>query len=765
LERTLRKFSRFAFSVNPLYSLDRLLVTSSVFSVFFFNWRFLVSPWPAGWDTLPQIHLFYKMAEFLKHGSIFGYDLDSFGGYPLFVFYGFLPYLAAALIHLASFHLIPVLLLAKLFIVGSPVALLFSLRWFVRRYFGSEYLFSSMVAFQAYLLFPFSPELGIGLSGAVYHGLFTTTLANALLLCTLAFLEKESTALPSASVLVAALLIFTHVLTAIAGAILIGFYFLSRLQGKRAVVFLLLVLGLTAFYVYPFVAYFGLTNGGKVTSAVGGNGAMVIGVDWTAVRDVLGGQFKSIVRISILHFILLVTFIYGSVLLIKERRWFLPLSMGFYFSLIITDVLYVFLAAPLHYYRFDSTFMILYLLMAAYGLGGFLKWLSSKSKPWPYVAYAGLLIVVVPLCLNFSAVGETLNWNQYKSEKGLLEGLRGKQIAGRVFVERSRREPNPHFFNVLLPAQDHLPSLGGFVMESADNSRFINPLVRTLSAGFVWGESAYPLSLDYRRVIEKLSDAGAEILCLRSIEAISWMESEKHRLQDLVRDEGTVGPYHVYRLFRYLPLMTHLSHKPVLCVIDEKWSADDIAVMLFESDLDPRIKPVLIKASELSETALVPYDGLIICTSHLTPELRNLLDSFRGRYAWVWGTDDEMRVASGLRCRLFRLGQFKEFVRDLGDTVRVEGAMSAVNPTSVSDTSMTFQATGPIVVNIGYFPYWALRSGRVYRLLPSKLLVFSQGEERLEFRLPAAQKGLIALSFILFLVMFRFTFTRKVGNK
>src|SRR5690349_14246763 len=100
---------------------EKLVLWSSVTIILIIYRKFLLSSDPAGWDTLPQIHLFYKMVRLLKQGTCFGYDLEWFGGFPIFIFYGFLPYLFVALIHILTFGLLPVLFLSKLMIIGTPI--------------------------------------------------------------------------------------------------------------------------------------------------------------------------------------------------------------------------------------------------------------------------------------------------------------------------------------------------------------------------------------------------------------------------------------------------------------------------------------------------------------------------------------------------------------------------------------------------------------------------------------------------------------------
>jgi hypothetical protein len=231
------------------------------------------------------------------------------------------------------------------------------------------------------------------------------------------------------------------------------------------------------------------------------------------------------------------------------------------------------------------------------------------------------------------------------------------------------------------------------------------PTLKTISATLTWGGAQYKLKIPLRDAFKKLSDAGVEVVCLNG-----------HKLPSRISNEATawaqstnkVGNYIVYRNGQYLPLLSKLRHEPILLINrSKKYSNTTWLTWFFRSTMKPEIK-------------------LAIWSNK--PALSN---ATKALFSNVIQLDDTMHSNT--------------IAEQLNSSVKISTSTIAIQPEIADDSKIVFTATGPVVVNLGYFPYWT-SPNPVFRLSPSKLLVFADGRTTLEFKLPLIQKILMAVA-------------------
>ncbi len=740
------------------FTLDRLGLSIGIALIFYTYRHFLFSNAASGWDTLPQIHLFAKMARLLKQGMVFGYDLEWFGGFPIFIFYGFLPYLVAACIHLLTAGLISIVFLAKLTMLSGGVLVLHAVYIFIGTFFGKKYRLMGIVAIQVFLFSPLNPHMGIGLGGGIHHGLFLNLFGAALILYALNYLEKYAQTNRllyfSLAILFTAAIAFSHVISSIAAAIILSTYFISTGQFKRWAIFSAWVLLLTAFYLYPYLRYSEFTNPIKMSSSFVSVYAL-IGLNYSPdpLRLV---EWKDYLRLFPPYSVLIFTcFLMGSFQLCREKKWFLPLAIALYLILIPTNVLYNMADLTIHYYRLSSYFLVIYLLIAGYQLGSFALMTPPKYK---WLTYAAVILFFVPLINNFPFKGEYIDWGgAYAADKQAIDYVVEEKPAGRVFAERSYQVPNPHLFTVALPMSHGVPAIFGLLMESADSSHYIVPPFMTISENLVWGGTLYLMaSLPYEKILEKIADLGVDYLILNrpfSTQAMAeYLKESDHPVATL---RTQIGPHQIFQMKNPLPLVSLLEHAPIL-LINKHWaySNTDIIHMLYRSELSPKVKMAVWdkKADWPNDQTLNMFETVIVVPSkqglpaHLPMNFtgKRIIFFGDGTFNMKEGGPPQIGTSSIFFMTFAEYGNLMSLLNGL---VPKDGPAQAVKTEFVSDTKITFDSDRPTVVNIGYFPYWRTDdNAEVFRLSPSKLLIFAKGKTVLRFKLPVAQKLLMLLA-------------------
>jgi hypothetical protein len=744
---------------------DRIALCISALLIVFVYRRFLFSPWASGWDTLPQLHLFFKMARLLKQGMVFGYDLEWFGGFPIFIFYGFLPYMLAAGLHVLSGGLIPMLWLAKLTVIGAPLLLLASVYTFVGVYFGKKYRLTGLIILQAFFFSPLNPHMGIGLSGAVHHGLFLNLFGASLILWCLSCLEKNSqtgkAVYFAAAVLLATAIAFSHVISSMAAGLIISTYFLSNARWKQWIAFSIWVLLLSFFYLYPYLHLDSYTNSTKMNSSY----LMLyslIGLNLPPRLSTIGiGDLLEIFPPA--YVLILVCFAAGSIKLLQKRKWFLPLTMLLYVTLIPSNLMYDMFDLTMHYYRLHCYFFIIYLLIAIYGFEYFLSLIPPQKTLFRHMSHALLIALILPFVLSFRPRGEIVDWDgDYKNDRLVMQYIADQKPTGRVFIERSYALPNPHLFSVYLPMLYKIPVVFGLLIESADNSRFIVPPIRTVSENLVWGGTLYDMQdLSYQKILEKIGDLGIEYVVFNRLFSKETMGDYLRNTKAPVVEALTqIGDHWVFRKKNFLPLISRLKHGPIL-LINDHWNMSnrDVLTLLYRSRLNVDIKIAFWEkgAPWPPQDLLNQFETIIYIPPMQSDFARQKLESFKGKNV-IYFVDGTVKVkkdfteAPRLGAAEVYFATFNEpngFFDLLEKQIRVSTSTVSVEPEFVSDTKIIFTAQGPTVVDIGYFPYWHAQDGSpLFHLSPSKLLVLANGRTTLEYKLPLTQKILMALSLV-----------------
>ncbi len=160
-------------------------------SIFWVLFPVLTEKYLSGWDLTSHFYLTNNMLEFLKDFRITGYDAQWFGGYPVFTFYGPLPYILIVLPTLLSFGVISLNLSFNFFLFLLPFLFLFSVFYTSRIWFGNKIGPYSLL-FGIFFLFAEKEHahFGLGINAEIYLGLFASIFAITLMIFLFGILGK-----------------------------------------------------------------------------------------------------------------------------------------------------------------------------------------------------------------------------------------------------------------------------------------------------------------------------------------------------------------------------------------------------------------------------------------------------------------------------------------------------------------------------------------------------------------------------------------------
>ncbi|BFT95152.1 hypothetical protein MNSC_11600 [Minisyncoccus archaeophilus] len=563
--------------------IDRLIIIALCSVLFFLLIPLLTNYSLSGCDTNGHYYLSEKMFDYITSFKLSGYDMNWFGGFPLFTFYNPFPYILVSVIHLLTFSYFPIVFSHNLLLLLLPQVFLLSVYFTANAFFENRRISFYSFIF-AFLLLLSNTDLiveGVGIISQYHVGLFTNAFAWPLLIFFLGFLERlrkeKRRIFFLLSVLFLSLLILTHILTTIFAFYLIFIYLLINIKDfdffKKIVFIIGLSLFITAFWWYPFAVNIYYTSGFSVPD------------DFNILKSFYGDQFG----------IIFYTFSFlGIVFLLKDRRYFFPVTFLLSIIFLCSGALGEFINIPIHYYRFGAGTMIITVFMSAYALEFLIKKCFFKGKFYILVIFWWVFLFGLLSGLFF--LYEQYNLIKYNDNRGeeVLSYLDDKK--GRLLFDRNLFDvmKSKHYFSERLPLIG-MENYSGLLVESSlfanENSvQYLfdyNVFYKGVMEYYEMKKNNYyiegrtlngVMDISSERLSEFIS-LGIRNLGMNNVRyilttsegrnpVIDFMESEYN--DGLLEKEEVIGPYAIIEITRGVkPLLTKTDYRPFLFVNKE----------------------------------------------------------------------------------------------------------------------------------------------------------------------------------------------------
>ena len=692
----------------------------------------------AGWDLTGHFYLLTKMVEFLKSGSFTGYDADWFGGYPVFTFYGPLPYVLLALPHVLSFGVIPLNLLFNCFLFFIPFFFLFSIYYTSRVWFGKKVGPIALVFSLFFLLAGKNyAHFGIGLNAEIYLGLFSSIFAISLMVLLLGVFgkqrKKKSNKLILIGGLLLAMIILTHALTTIFTGVLLAVLFLSDTKKlwKPLILTFLLGLALSSFWLIPFLLNLDLTSAQMI-------GKLPLSRDplfnLYPKIDEMFSDFNFLMLIP--GFVLLICSFMGIIKLFKSKNHFWPYAFVFTLILLPRDYLVNVIDLPLHYYRFVPHIFVLNIFLAAFGLRYILKKITSLKQRSRMIAEVSTLFIVfssvlVMAFLHFD-MKEDYNfffeeYDDYEAATEMLDYINELNPSGRVAVEimfeNQVRLGTPHFFTNFLPLKYDIPVIPGLLAESSLSSELVMPALIQVSDSLAWGNVELLNEKEFKKqstssMIERLGLYNVQYILLDKENADNLFKRLKN---DEVSLQKTIGDFYLVELADFKPLIESTPYPPFL-FIDE--GGMDFRIFSTQWFKVPELfdYPVIYtdkSVDEISDYDLSRIGGFIVSLPEGTP----VLDS---DFAYLREDNKEVVFLSSDE-DIFGLEEVFSKT-DASELKNVE-----IIPEIKEDEYIKFFSESGALINYSYFPRWESTDPEqtVFWATPTMMFVFGKGDTEL----------------------------------
>jgi len=716
-----------------------------------------------GWDTMPRQYVLDVMAkDFLPNFRLSGYDLNWFGGFPLFHFYPPLISVLTSLIHFLSFRLISLFLSFRIFTFLSLFAFSVALYFFTKEFLNkraakASILFGLFLIFYHYLE---GRDWYLGAKATILIGLFASAWGLVLFLLYFAFLERLRKEPNKKNFLITAIvltcLFLSHTLSTVVAGIFLFLYLLFHHQKeilKNAILTGLIAVLLSGFYFIPFV------TGLKYTSAE----ALHLEVSPLHIFF----PFKYNLKISnLLPLLIFILFIIGTITLFRKQNFFLPSVFIIALIFLFGDYLQtLFPDLPFHYSRFIQYFLAVVLAVSSYGFVCVLE--KSKEKLWLKYGFCGLIFVLFGY--NILSYG-TEEWHFLKhyhyqldeypeaeSAQGVIEYFEKKNPSERIFAESPmwavEKIGSVHYFTSLLPLKGK-KVVNGLSAEDTIQNPFIMPTIVQISENTRWaGKSLESDPTFNTQPPESMLDR-LKIFNIGYI--IAYSDKLKNNLRDYQGAEllETFGNFQIYRLKNPRDLVYQPEYKPGLFINQGGGIGfRDFAQWWYKFPLllDFPIAESVSRIEKLDKEEIDNFSMIIISAKKLNQKQRKILEEFGHPTIWL---TNQKNVSESVLLSQFDLddsqGSMSLAALLLNEKKKYPHFASNINIDEFADEKLLFNASGPTIVNLGYFPYWQSvnKNQKVYQVTPGQMLVFTDGETILEYRSDWLKKVSIVISWL-----------------
>lgn len=579
----------------------------------------LVADLLSEWDYFPNYYLLQTMLDNLEHGRVISYDHKWFAGYPIFVYYGFLPFYIMAQAHLLVIE--PTLgdsirtlaLSLNIFLYIIPLLQLAAFGLLGRGVLGKGYGFwTVLVGFLClfeggyYILSPFN----------IFTNVFFGHLASAfalVFLCaamgTLGMVCRGGNrwiwGIPSA--LLIAAVICSHSLTAVFlalyGLFLIGWHRKEHALALIAIFssgFLLSLpwsIEILHYYWVSRAEPVGPTEVDPLVSLFPRINILKLCLTYWTEEAWLNIPFSGLLLIP--------ACIVGVASLASRRQYFLLGAFAIFLIVLPRDFLYRLTFLPLHYYRFIAPLFFLFVPICAFGLARIFywsiarRWLVAKTLFTSAFTLAFLLASASALRVDYrggytpfpwlrtaydmagNACGyldnrifptPIVSYRAFQDVQEVMAYFKRNPPEGRIAVQQSieerRRIATPFALHTLLPLLDNREIIPGLLVESSPAAPLQIALLGSLGFGMIWGDNAGQtqdggLQMEIPEMIDAIRHYGASHLVLTAEVA---KENVIEDGLDMVDEVLKNNSYTVYRIRDVPSRITELGFAPFLFV-------------------------------------------------------------------------------------------------------------------------------------------------------------------------------------------------------
>lgn len=762
-----------------------------------------------GWDTPSHFFVLQKMAaEYLPQGHITGYVHEWLGGMPLFQFYAPFFFILVSGVWLITFKLISLALLFRIFIFLSLFGVSISFYYFLRCFFSRSVARFGIVISSLYIFYPkiYAILGGIGAGAGIWAGLISGIVGLSFVLLWLSFLEKLRKKqslfyfiLASISV---CLLIITHTLSFISGVLAFVVYLIYHFKDRtflgRSLLSFILGIGLSAFWLIPFIVNLDLASAG------------VRGFSQWPFNLFYLLFFFQIPYFSLSAVIHLLLALSGFVLLIKARQLFVPFLFGIATAFIILRgaIADLFPNITIHYTRFLPIVYIALLAMMTYCLNWL--WKRRGSKRIRRKMYVGILLGLLifhsfaSFDVNtrleqdkgFGLMPIKWRWEDFiynKEADEVLEKLGQLDDVSRIFVEMPGDKSlaligSMNYFTTQIPLKNHQSIITGGYPESSPLTPFILPTLDAFTGGrlLLWADTRLQIVLpfyqqDIKIHFERLKRFGVNYIVAYSPDFISTLES----LEGVVLVDGTEH-FKIFKVDQSYSFAYPSFAKPGLYInADGTIPFRDIALALFSGEytFDIPIVNGNFNVDELNQDILKRFSALIISGSELKGsdiERLKVLDHpliIINPNKAVKTAFDRSNVHTIDKFEIIPKARRNPYAhwpsgwKELQNSVRLTSnnfyykAKSIVKAEKITSEYIEISGSGPIIINAGYSPYWRYQDCKtceVFHVTPANMMIFSTGNAILKYSYDNTKVIGIVISLLsLFIVFFILFFGRK----
>lgn len=619
------------------------------------------------------------------------------------------------------------------------------------------------------------------------------------------------------------LIFLTHSLTTFAAGFITIFFALYHWRslfklrtGGAILMFSLLAFLLSSFWLVPFLAQFGYTSAERIDFSGYFPSALIPFLQFD-LSDFVRGEWTTFYYV---WFAAAVLFVLGVVKLVRQRQYFLLTAFAVMFLFFNLDYLskVVLPAFPLHYYRLVTYQIVFYLAVAAVGLKEMVRLVPAKNF-WPRF---GLVLAAISL-IHYIVLYDFSGRERAFNTKPLLNNLPfdfpyhwsirefGLAGFGKRAVDFLKNEPLPerpqrvlsdvniltmvgglssiHYFNTFIPLINDQEVIIGLYAESAWQVPFIFPATNFITGNEVkWGRvrdlyfNSQFKSQDIETMVERVRLFGVNYLVMTS----NSFEERFPEGAAGIRFVEDFGPIRIYQIEGARPFVYEPVYKPGLFVADKADEFREFALGWYSLPeiLDKPVAWWQNGLKNLTKETVVPFSFLIVRTDEAGPSEAeaNFLLSLEKPILFVHRGDtlnlddagrqiaeaSDFRPVAGYyspsgfldQPNVATLQTLKDFV------ARHAVKNDNVQPVELaqwSDNEVIFSGQGPVIVNLGYFPYWQQPDGeKVYPVTPGQMLVFADGETELVYQPGADAKigrriSLITLIALIGLAVLRFS--------
>lgn len=760
------KISETKWFISNFFKKNALeLVAFSVCSaiLFFAVGDLLTNNIVAGWDTTAHFYIFSKMWELAKSGNVTGYDPNWFAGYPIFSFYGPLPYYLMALVHFATFGLLGSAFSFNFVLFLIPFLFIGSIFYTSRIYFGRM---ASLISLFFATMFLFANRdyamYGIGIHSIVYLGLFANLMAISFSVFLIGNLEKLRVTSRVRYLVICGLLlgmiILTHSMTMIFTGIALGIFTLVHF--RKFWKFFLGIMGIglfvSSFWLVPFLVNLEFSS------------AYRMGVTDVGLADPLFVLFPKLEQLLSKFDFSLIPVLFSFILtffgihsLIRKKMIFWAYLFIFTLLFLTRDYFVNFLSTPLHYYRFIAHLAVVNIFVVTMGFIFCFEKISAFKFRLSFVL-KGLLISLLAMSFLVKTVDffnlrhdpsvykhevEINKYPEYLQAQEMMEFIASLKPEGRVAVQTSQnfqdRLGSPHYFSALLPLKYDVPVLPGLLAESALSTQYVLPVLTTLGNTFHWGNTTLLLDPYFN------TQGPSEMIRRLGLYNVQYILTVQEKVPNLtlgggVSVEKEIGDFVLLKLKNFKPLLEPIKYKPFLFV-----SVDGMEFNAFSKEWFKSLRlldyPVIYTKKDwvkLSKKDQESVGGLVVSF----PEKKELsLEEYK---SWKNMKDKIvfLNAYPGFEMR-DRDEETTYFIREFGvdkGTGELESALinfteatkkdpQELKISSVKDEYLSFESEDGVIVNYSYFPRWKSKNPEqtVFWATPSMMFVFGEGKNEL----------------------------------